>query len=946
MKKYILLCAFLFNIGLAYCKSDSNDIDLKLDKSNHLIVQRGKSKIQFSNNFMLIYREDDPGMELKNLTECKYFVPVWKANDIPVEKIFKERTYGAEHGGDGIDDSLQNKSEYKLTGDYFYSGNRFIFQNQSIVQKQDTILIKSVVEGYGSLNVKVYEDNTSYPIIDYSFTPSRKGYFSVVYVGTPQVTLSEASEVWQPMVWQQKRFPQNSYLTMAYQCSLPATLVNCSDVTYGVIADSSELPFQPLPTRYDNNKFGVILRNMDNNAQPMIAAPILGGEQSFMDANDCFNMKLRLVVSKDAITEVYSELAVNLFGFGDYRKNEIASTNQIIDRMIDYTLSPYSNFIDSLRGCSYSTDVPGSTKNVSSLHPLSISLVTDNDSLFEKRALPIMEYMLSRDNFLFCLDRNQKVQNPSRKLGKPCAPASELITLYSLTGGNCDYLKDWAENKFYKDKPLNEREEGRGLWYDGLSMYRAGEGANYLDWAIRGADYYIKNNVDKMQETLRSEFFWISFVPKYIHLLEMYETTKDNKYLDAAHKSARYYAMFVWMCPVVPDEKIKVNIGNKAPWYWYLKSRGIPQQSAPEETVDAWRLSEVGLTAESPTTGIGHRAVFMAHHAPYFLRIAHYTGDTFLRDIARSAVLGRYRNFPGYHINTMRNTAYEQIDFPYHWHDEISATSFHYNHPFPQISFLIDYLVTDAFDKSNEKINFPAKHIEGYGYLQNRFYGDKPGTFYSEENAWLWLPKNLLNTGNVELNYLSARTDNSLCFAFMNQSMDDVNSDFIINTDLVPVLSGKLVTAELWDSDRKVGDILIKDGKGNISVPAKGIMSVIIKECNVKTTLQEKFSVKGDKWNNTSFYSDFGHMSGLLIDMGEELKSLYVFLRDDDSVFKEVNMLYRFGDGRFKMIKDISYPYEFSLDIPKGEETVYIQIMGVDVKGEIRKGELFKLSKK
>ena len=732
---------------------------------------------------------------------------------------------------------------------------------------------------------------------------------------------------------------------MAFQCSLPATLVSVGNCSYGVMADSSELPFQPLPTRENNNRFGVILRNAEDNAQPMIAAPVLGGEGSRMEKGNRFSMKMRLVVSSGTIPQTYSELAVKAFGFKDYRKNEISSVNRIIDRMVDYTLSPYSNFIDSLKGCSYSTDVPGSTKNVSSLHPLSIALVTDNDSLFRNRAIPIMEYMLSRDNFLFCLDTSQKVQNPSRKLGKPCASASELITLYYLTGKNCDFLKVWAENKFYRNKPVSERQNGRGLWNDALAMYKSSGDAAYLDWAVRGADRYLSTEVDRIQTGFKSGFFWNSFVPKYIHLLDMYETTGEGRYLDSAHKAARYYAMFTWMCPAIPDDSIRVNIGNKAPWYWYLKSRGIPQQYAPEETVEAWRLSETGLVSESPTTGIGHRAVFMAHHAPYFLSIAHYTGDTFLRDIARSAIVGRYRNFPGYHINTMRNTAYEQEDFPYHRHDEISATSFHYNHPFPHISILIDYLVTDAFDKSGEKISFPSKHIEGYGYLQNRFYGCDPGVFYSEKNVWLWMPSGLVSPDNVELNYLAARSDNSLCIAFMNQCGEAVKSGFSIDTGRVPDLKDRTVEAELWSADRKLGNIVVRNGQAEIAVPAKGISSVIIRNCKTGTAFQEKFQTKGEKWKNSFYESDFGHMSACLLDMGENLKEAYVFMRDDDSVFSEVSLQYSIDGGEWITADDNSYPYEFSFSLPEGTGRIVMRVSALDKEGKRMAGEEFMFSR-
>ena len=931
-------------LSLPMYGNDSNELEMTPD--GRITVSCGGNGIIFRPEFMLVYREDDPGMQLKNLAECRYFVPVWKAQDIPEDKIFRERKTSASQGGDGIDEDLQKKSAFRLTGDYFHSGRNIQFGKVSSGMDGDTLKLTMQAEDYGKLDVSVYDDGSAYPAVSYRFTAGKDGFYSIIYTGAPSCTIESAAEVWQPMVWQQKRFPEASYLTLAFQCSLPGTMASDGKCTWGVMADSSELPFQPLPSRENNNGFGVLLRNMDGDAQPMIAAPALGGENSFMKGGEDFAMKLHLVVSASAIPETYSEVARSMFGFKDYRRNRIASTNQIIENMVKWTMTPYSNFIDSLKGCSYSTDVPGSVKNVSSLHPLSIALVTDNDSLYRDRALPVMEYMLSRDNTLFCLDTTQKVQNPSRKLGRPCAPTSELIALYSLSGGNCGFLKDWAEDKFYRYKPASERQPGRGLWNDALSMYRSTGDAAYLDWAVRGADRYLTTTACTMLTTLKSEFFWTSYVPKYIALLDLYETTGDKAYLEASHRAARYYSMFIWMCPAIPDEKITVNIGNKAPWYWYLKRRGIPQQYAPEETVEAWRLSEIGLTAESSTTGIGHRAVFMAHHAPYFLKLAHYTGDTFLRDIARSAVVGRYRNFPGYHINTMRNTAYEQLDFPYHWHDEISASSFHYNHPFPHISILIDYLVTDAFDKSGERISFPSLHIDGYSYLQNRFYGCGAGTFYSERNAWLWMPAGLVSAGNVELNWLAARTDNSLCLAFMNQCGEDILSTVRIDTRKVPALKGKTVEAEVWNADGKTGKVMITDGETSVNVPAKGISSLIIKDCPVKAGLQEKFADKGRKWKHSSFGSDFGNMSALLIDMGAELKTAYIFLRDDDSKYRKVSLEYRYDGGQWQSAEDVSYPYEFSLPVPADTKKMDFRISAADMAGNTVTGPDFTLSEK
>jgi hypothetical protein len=62
------------------------------------------------------------------------------------------------------------------------------------------------------------------------------------------------------------------------------------------------------------------------------------------------------------------------------------------------------------------------------------------------------------------------------------------------------------------------------------------------------------------------------------------------------------------MAPAVPDAKVTVNPGGKAPVYWYLASKGHKPMSAPQEDVPAWRLSGIGLTPESSGPSTGHRA--------------------------------------------------------------------------------------------------------------------------------------------------------------------------------------------------------------------------------------------------------------------------------------------------------------------------------------------------
>lgn len=182
----------------------------------------------------------------------------------------------------------------------------------------------------------------------------------------------------------------------------------------------------------------------------MIFAPALGGAESKRTPGQAFFFKVRLFAGAGDVTMAYETLARRLYGFRDHRRNAIASLNETLDNMIDYGMSHYSWFIEELKGCAYSTDVPGAVKNVSSLNPLNLALITDDEEIFQKRAYPILEFMLSREKFLFSLDPKQKIQSPSRALLGPCAPVSELATLYGMTHGASPVFRQLAERMLGK----------------------------------------------------------------------------------------------------------------------------------------------------------------------------------------------------------------------------------------------------------------------------------------------------------------------------------------------------------------------------------------------------------------------------------------------------------------------------------------------------------------
>ncbi len=885
--------------------------------------------------FYVLYRQDDPKLKLRpaGLDKVNYNVPTWIAIEESLADL-EENVRDAATAGDGFDASILEGSADSRTANYFASGRVFQVTPDSVTRIGDRIHMAFDDHKYFGLDATI-DLAADYPQLNYTLTPKTEGFFSVGFVGSPSFTVEQADEIWQPLIWQENSFPDKSYLTLAYRAPLPTTMVRANGFNFGLLAHPKEFPFDPLPVS-DNSRFGVVLRNPDGEAQPMLFSPVLGGIESEMHAGDLYSFSVYLIAEPgDAITDTYETLARNVYGFRDYRRNAIASLNTTFENIVDYSLTEYAWFEKELKGSAYSTDVPGAVKNVTSLNALELALVTDNKEMFEERAYPTLEFMLSREKFLFSLDPEQKIQNPSRNMFGPIAPVSELSALYTILGGANGFFVDLAKDEYSSSRIRNLDVAQRGdSWWNSLWLYKATNDQSYLDKAIAGADKYLERRVYQ-PATEPAGFFWTAFTPRFIELSELYEVTRDKKYLDAAQEAARRYTMFTWMSPKIPEQKVIVNEDGKAPMYWYLKSKGHKQMYVDEEAIDAWQLSEIGLTPESSSTSSGHRAIFMANYAPWMLRIGYYAEDEFLKDVAKAAIIGRYRNFPGYHINTARTTIYKKESYPLRPHKELSVNSFHYNHILPMASMLLDYLVTDVFVRSEGAISFPSEYIEGYAYLKNKFYGHEPGSFYGEEGVNLWMPKDLVEVNNLELNYVSGYRGDDIYIAFTNQSDKKIVTDFTLNSALVDLADEYLVTR--WTENKKSGSESATGSAIPVKVAADGITVVKISGATPRPTFSEKFTGESPEVINDYLEIDAGNARAMLIKLGEYDERVYVYLRDDDSKVAEATLRYFNGKGVEQVATDSEFPYEFTINLPPGTSGLRFELEVLDLDGHVVK---------
>ncbi len=860
---------------------------------NILLTTDGQS-YAFKASGRAVYNAKAPDLKQQNVEEDRvtYNIPSWTL-------------YGTE--GAVIGEAHEfHKMESKVEGrteNLFGAGIVVDYNNFSVSATDTEIVFTSAGDEYGVPKFTLsLEQGTAHPKLKIEYTLKKDGYFTFGYNGFPSFTEAEAEEIWQPMVWTERRFPLQSYMTPEYHLPAAGTAVRTKGYTlfYGVAQE--DLPYK-IPT-YENSRYGAVLKSKEGNIQPQIYLPFYGSTSSNKKAGDSVSLLTEISVYKGDVATILPDLISENYGFYDFRSNGNISMNEVIENMIGYGMNDYySKFMPEYKGFSYENDAPGTTKNVSAVHPASLALVYDDKALYDNRALPLSEYMMSRNDLTY--KYVETASQGSNALGVPAMKMNEYAALYQMSGNTV---------KAYYDKMTEKGSPAKTDWKQAMVYYKATNDPSYLEIAKKGADKYIETRLSGLSGDYNSvsSSWWHFFCPDYTELYELYEMTGEQKYLDAAHVGARRFAMFLWYTPGVPDGTVHINENNVAPKYAY--NRGIMPMEAEEKDIEAWKVSEIGLHAEAAFTSHGHRGIFMSFHAPYFMKIGADTDDEFLKSVARHAVVGRYENFPGYHINTGYTDVYMAKDFPFKTYEQLTYNSFHYNHIWPHITMLLDFLYADVYDKTNGQVQTNGIYVDSYAYVKTNAYGALPGKFYHIENAYPYMPAKALSIDNPQLNYATYRADDTLCIVFTNQSKKDVTANVTINLEAFGMDKNKAYNAEVWVNNAQLKHVeQITGGTFRVDVSKEGVYALAIHGVNIipKLAPAENGTMFGAESSNLQ-PTAAGNIRSMVLGFGEGTETVYIYSDSTPAQVKEMRVSYT-ANGKTETVTDSKHPFEFTL---------------------------------
>lgn len=804
------------------------------------------------------------------------------------------------------------------------------------------------------------------PIFETYFKPDQKIWYSIAFMGITPLEPGSLDFLYQPLTWGWKRFPSKSYLTPEGYCTTAATFTNSNGVTEGIAPDPSEIPYRY--ATFENSKFGLSIRNMEGMAQPVLFSPVFGGEGSLVAPGSVNTFQSRYILNGGDWYSGTRYILKDIFQYRNERQNITVTLNETLQNMLDYAMNDrYSGWISDLKASDYVQDVVGTVKNVSALHALGTALITGNREIYKHRAIPMTEYMMSRQKYLYSISDSLYIQSPSHYLKGPCAEIGELAGLYSISQGRSEAFRLEMERVFGKPRELNlETTTGGGSWYDYLYRYQITRNESDLEKAIDGADEYL----DKILNTYPTSFednpglkdrhasFYTDFTPRLFDLFQLYEVTNEDRFLDSATLAAQYLLLWLRSNPMAPDTSITVNKGGKVPGkfgkrYKYNSYDFLPDYNdtthLAEQVIPAWRTSLIGLSPEQPYT-YKYGTIMLSHYAAWLLRFAKFNNDDMLRDAAYNAIIGRYANFPGYYFTSFETDVYQRADYPMHDFYDVKYNAIFYNHIWPHIALLIDFIVSDAYYRSNGNIDFPSIYAPGYAYLTSKVYGHRPGTIYGNVDVYPWLPKGAVQHNSLPLNHILGIGPKDLFVVLMNTSENDVKTNIRLNPDVIPWDTGTDYNLVAYSNDHMDNIGQLSDGCFDVNVPANGIVTVKIEDLAISPPLYSKEeNMKGMKSKGDGYIRQnhkepaLGTITGMVLNFVPQLANVFLYTDATEKEVKCVNLKYKIGNGEWKVVEDSKYPYEFSLELSKPDETFIFQWEATDLNGRSHKTSIMNL---
>lgn len=753
------------------------------------------------------------------------------------------------------------------------------------------------------------------------------GYYSFVLSAFQDVTEQELKNVQLPPMFNYKRLPAEPIMVPGAMTPQPMAIVeigqNNKQLSFFVTGSVNDFP---LDWGKDNtSRIGFSLKNAFNKVQPVAFAPVLGLDDSKLLAGQSLKRTFNLGAVPDNWNGALDYISNAIYQVKDYRSQDSSSLTNAAFNMIDLIRNEdASGWNPELKGFYDIEADPKIAPTVAQSAPLAVisaAIMGRDEALYLSRALPTIEYTLSRSAFRW-----------AKAAGAPynLKEASLVLDPYKNVQFNTAYFE--ALNQLLEQKnpwlvqvgmPDQQPRKLSGYsvnlpaWTQELAAYRLTKDKQWLDKAVLHAKEFVEKEVygQKTQLLTAQPFYNTSFYPYWWDLMDLYEINKDKTFLEAAKYSSFFTMAGIRSYPMVQNKPQLIHEGGQYEGntnLWWKDGKkfrlGFPriEGDVTEKEVPESLISPVGLGLEQPITFFlpnkNVRHIFMSTWAPHLLRLFAESNKDIFEIYARNSIIGRFSNYPGYYATGFTDLTY-RADYPYKGPD---INSIYYHHISPHLAFTLDFLVTEAIQRSKGNITFPWGKQEGFVWFNNRIYGAGKGTIFDDNRVKLWLKKGLVTIDNPAINYITGISEDRFWLVLLNEEQQEQQLEIGLDLDQLAVKNTGVKFYK--DAAAKPENIALSGKKMKAVIAGKGLTAYSFPLA--KPVAEKVLSPVKNGMQEINIGAPWGKLHAFRIRSPFGWDSIYAYLSTAPLAGAEAEMELN-GDSS-SIVKRVGYPFEWS----------------------------------
>ena len=228
--------------------------------------------------------------------------------------------------------------------------------------------------------------------------PSVDGQLALGYKLFFRRDLENVSELLLPMMWQRHRLPPQPTTLLDNCTPTPLALAQPQGepaTVFAVMGEPADLPFEWPDGRRPH--FGLSIANGARQVQPSIWGPVIGTPAAVAKSGQPMRLRFRVLVQAGDWYTGYRATADEVFRVHDYRSNVRVSLTDAALNMIDLLMDDVAGGWWDRARAFYQIETKNGSTHASPMLLLSLYRLTGDAQVYRRRALPAMEFLLSRD---------------------------------------------------------------------------------------------------------------------------------------------------------------------------------------------------------------------------------------------------------------------------------------------------------------------------------------------------------------------------------------------------------------------------------------------------------------------------------------------------------------------------------------------------------------------